>query len=65
MSPIPSHAANRGVDQLRLDVQCDNHTVRDWTQRRLPEIRFERDGDTLTGHARISDAARPVRLLTA
>jgi GNAT superfamily N-acetyltransferase len=58
-------AAKRGVDQLRLDVLCDNHTVRDWIQPGLPGTRFERDGHTLTGYARFSDAAPPARLRTA
>lgn len=40
-----------GVEQLRLDVLCENQPVLDWIRRYLPSIRFERDGHTLTGYA--------------
>jgi ribosomal protein S18 acetylase RimI-like enzyme len=45
------HAVRSGSEQLRFDVLCENKLVLDWIRRGLPDIRFERDGYTLTGFA--------------
>jgi ribosomal protein S18 acetylase RimI-like enzyme len=45
------HAVHTGSERLQFDVLCENQLVLDWIRRGLPDIRFERDGYTLTGFA--------------
>jgi ribosomal protein S18 acetylase RimI-like enzyme len=41
--------AEVGVTELCCDVLSENYFVLDWLRRRLPGIRFTRDGATMTG----------------
>lgn len=38
-----------GIAELRCDVLGENYLALDWLRRRLPGIRFTRDGETMTG----------------
>lgn len=46
---LTATTAELGVTELRCDVLSENHLALDWLRRRLPGIRFTRNGETMTG----------------
>jgi GNAT superfamily N-acetyltransferase len=56
---LVEQAARGGADRLRLDVLCENQHVIDWIRRRVPGVRFARDGYSLTGLAPLPATREP------
>lgn len=46
-----------GVAEVHSDVLTSNHLVLDWMRRRLPGVRFEPEGPTVTAHGQLTTPA--------
>jgi GNAT superfamily N-acetyltransferase len=54
LNELTDTLAGVGVTKLRCDVLSENDFVLDWLRRSLTDIRFERDGPTMTVHGRLN-----------
>ncbi|MFI5615478.1 GNAT family N-acetyltransferase [Amycolatopsis sp. NPDC051903] len=43
-----------GLSRMRCDVLSENHFVLEWLRRTLPDIRIERNGETMTVHGTLA-----------